>query len=120
MSHAEVYRDQLLDLKNGYPLFEPDPGSCVHIQVGDVGYIEPDTGHFHRLFNAFFDDSAPINSKHGVPEHFEPLPVELRGTYLRGSLPIGVHSSKKVSTVELNFDVQGYYFYEAGYNDLTK
>lgn len=107
MSLPEVYREELLHLKNGYPIFEPDPGNEVHVQVGDVGFIEHGTGHFHRLFNAFFDESAPINSENGVPEHFIPISGELRSTYLRGPLPIGAHSSKTVSTRHVDFDVQG-------------
>lgn len=104
----DVYCGELLNLMNGYPLFEPDPGDETHVQVGDVGYIDRSMGHFHRLFNAFFDESSPINAVHGVPEHFTPLPDDLRSTYLRAPLPIGVHSSKKVSTIHLDFDVQGY------------
>lgn len=105
-SEIDVYRDELLNLTYGYPIFEPDPGDEAYIRVGDVGYIS--RGHFYRLFNAFFDASSPINSKHGVPEHYTPLPPELQTTYQGGSLPIGAHSSKTVSSVHLNFDIQGY------------
>lgn len=104
-----VYRDELLKLLYGYPLFEPDPGDEAHVQIGDVGYINRSTGHFHRAFNAFFDESSAINSANGVPPAFEPIPEQLTSTYLRTDLPAGVHSSKKVSTLQVNIDAQGYF-----------
>lgn len=108
MSLSDVYRDQLLNLQNGYPLYEPDPGDEAYVRIGDIGYIDRSSGHFYRLFNAFFDGSSPINSNNGVPEHFDPLPDELKGVYQGGPLPIGAHSSRTVTSLHVNFDTQGY------------
>lgn len=104
----EVYRDRLAILGNGYALYEPDPGGESHVQVGDVGYIDPSMGRFQRLFNAFHDDEAPINKLHGVPENHEPLPDKMRTTFARAPLPRGSHRSKNVRELQAGLDIQGW------------
>lgn len=107
MPPPDVYRDQLLALGNGYALYEPDPSRELHVRVGDVGHVDPSTGHFHRLFNAFCDHGSPINTPHGVPEHFEPLSKKLRTVFNRTALSVGTYSSRDVSTLQGEVTMQG-------------
>lgn len=105
---SRLYHDQLLRLGNGYPLYEPDPGPEEPVQVGDVGYINSRTGHFHRAFNVLHEKSAPINQKRGVPDLFEPLPPNLRETLILGALPPGVHTSSLEYSHGVNLGVDRY------------
>lgn len=107
MPPPDVYRDQLLVLGNGYALYEPDPSRELHVRVGDVGHVDPSTGHFHRLFNAFSDHESPINTPHGVPEHFEPLSKKLSTVFNRTALSVGTYSSRDVSTLHGDVTMQG-------------
>lgn len=52
--HIQIYRDGLTRLGYGSPFYEPDLGRFEHVQIGDVGYIAPYTGHLHRVFNVFY------------------------------------------------------------------
>lgn len=74
-----VYRKCLTKLRYGCPLYEPDPGCHDHVQIGDVGYVDPSFGHFCPVFNAFFNAEAPINKEFGTPDGFIPLSENLRG-----------------------------------------
>lgn len=53
----ELYADQLLSLKIGYGLYEPDPGEGEdEVHVGDVGYVFH--GRFKRLHNVFTSEAG--------------------------------------------------------------
>lgn len=74
----EIYYEELLQQKRGWPLWFPGPSSNVPAQyrhngvnVGDVGIFRIDEP-FDFLFNIFLPADDPINAK-GVPEDFRPL-----------------------------------------------
>ncbi|KAF7975156.1 hypothetical protein HWV62_10331 [Athelia sp. TMB] len=89
---CEVYIQQLLPKKYGFPMYYPAPPSSFPlvlrkrgISIGDVGIIRPD-GSFQFVFNIFApcpratgpnniwqNEEPPINY-FGVPNGFEPLP----------------------------------------------
>jgi hypothetical protein len=77
----EIYSDQLLTKKRGYPLWVPGPGMQLPIEyrrqgisIGDVGIITS-TGEFDFLFNIFHPANHPIN-RGLVPPGFSPLSLE--------------------------------------------
>jgi hypothetical protein len=78
MAHYDVFRQQLAVKfpAYGHALWEPSPGELYPtVQVGDVGFIRE--GKFHRLFNALLPADHPSHQRFGVPEHHEPLQVNI-------------------------------------------
>jgi hypothetical protein len=78
MAHYDIFR-QGLAIKYpayGYALWEPSPGPLSPpVEVGDVGFIR--RGKFHRLFNALLPADDPTHQSFGVPEHHEPLQLNV-------------------------------------------
>lgn len=108
--HIRIYCDGLTRLGYGTPIYEPDPGRFEHVQIGDVGYVEPYTGHFHRVFNVFYDEKSPIN-RFGIPESFEPLSKEFQDCDNGADLPTGVYCVHiKVKKLH-GFDIEGYAYF---------
>jgi hypothetical protein len=73
MAHYDIFRQQLA-IKfpaYGHALWEPSPAG----EVGDVGFIRG--GKFHRLFNALLPSDHPSHRNFGVPEHHEPLQLNM-------------------------------------------
>lgn len=77
----EIYSDQLLTKKRGYPLWVPGPGMQLPIvyrrqgtSFGDVGIVTSN-GSFDFLFNIFNPANHPIN-RGLVPPGFLPLSLE--------------------------------------------
>jgi hypothetical protein len=56
----DVYIERFSELKRGAPLYQP-----CQVQVGDVGFIDPQDGFFQKLYNianpptTHFNDSPP-------------------------------------------------------------
>ena len=80
-SPSEVYVRQLLPKKNGLPLLVPEPYDNLPLEyretgvrIGDVG-THTDDGSFDFLFNICVPADDPVNSLHGVPDGFEPVPL---------------------------------------------
>ncbi|KAH8103697.1 hypothetical protein DFH11DRAFT_1734619 [Phellopilus nigrolimitatus] len=98
MAEYDIYARQMYSMKRGLGLLEPNP--AVHqfdrVRVGDVGYVE--FGSFYRLFNIFYDSDHEINSR-GVPDDFEPLPLNRQEVSTREPLMPGVRKSTGVRRV---------------------
>ncbi|KAH8117720.1 hypothetical protein DFH11DRAFT_854157 [Phellopilus nigrolimitatus] len=98
MADHEVYAQQMFSMRRGLGLLEPNP--AVHqfdrVRVGDVGYVE--FGSLYRLFNVFYDSDHEINS-YGVPDDFEPLPLNRQEVSTREPLMPGVRKSTGVRRV---------------------
>ena len=58
----DVYIKRFSELKKGGPLYEP-----CEVQVGDVGFIDPQDGFFQKLYNIA---KPPTNDNHGCPPPF--------------------------------------------------
>ena len=90
----DVYAEQLYTVKEGFPLYEPDPGSQYdRVRVGDVGFVQ--YGFFQRMFNIFVDENDPINQG-GVPENFSSVPAVYQATHERTPLGPGEICSTSV------------------------
>ncbi|KAF7334970.1 Pleiotropic drug resistance ABC transporter protein [Mycena venus] len=77
-SESEIFCNQLLRQKRGFPLYVPEPPQTLPteyqecgVQIGDVGTITPE-GSFDFFFNVFLPADHPINDN-DVPENFQPL-----------------------------------------------
>jgi len=80
-SDSDIFTEELLVKKHGYPLWRPDPRcwgdhvspECISsgVRIGDVGVVTQD-GSFDCIFNVYFPSKDPINSK-GIPDDFLPL-----------------------------------------------
>ncbi|KAJ7826201.1 hypothetical protein B0H14DRAFT_2368296, partial [Mycena olivaceomarginata] len=78
-SECEIYCNQLLRRKRGFPLYIPVPPENLPgeyrengVAIGDVGRVTPE-GLFDFLFNIYLPAHHPINDN-DVPEGFYPLP----------------------------------------------
>ncbi|KAH9989072.1 hypothetical protein BJV74DRAFT_838710 [Russula compacta] len=78
MAHYHIFRQELA-IKYpayGHALWEPSPGNLYPtVEIGDVGFIRQ--GKFHRLFNALLPGDHPSHQNFGVPEHYEPLQLNM-------------------------------------------
>ncbi|KAJ7019820.1 hypothetical protein C8F04DRAFT_325795 [Mycena alexandri] len=77
-SESEIYCNQLLRRKRGFPLYVPAPSQNLPsayrrkgVAIGDVGRVTPE-GIFDFFFNIYLPPDHPINDSH-VPETFLPL-----------------------------------------------
>ncbi|KAJ7211414.1 hypothetical protein GGX14DRAFT_450181, partial [Mycena pura] len=77
-SESEVYRNQLLRQKRGFPLYVPKPQRNLPaeyqrrgLSIGDVGRVTPE-GSFDFFFNIYLPADHPIHANY-VPEDFFPL-----------------------------------------------
>jgi hypothetical protein len=75
---SEIYCNQLLRRKRGFPLYVPEPRQNLPaeywehgVAIGDVGRITPE-GVFDFFFNIYLPADHPINDN-DVPEYFYPL-----------------------------------------------
>ncbi|KAJ6472586.1 hypothetical protein C8R45DRAFT_787153, partial [Mycena sanguinolenta] len=78
-SECEIYTNQLMRRKRGFPLYVPGPPENLPqeyqdngIQIGDVGTVTPE-GLFDVLFNIYLPADHPVNINN-VPSDFHPLP----------------------------------------------
>ncbi|KAJ6461300.1 hypothetical protein DFH09DRAFT_583678 [Mycena vulgaris] len=77
LAESEVYRNQLLYQKRGFPLYIPEPQRnpaeyrTKGVRIGDVGRVTPE-GAFDFLFNIYCSSEHPRNSNR-VPDNFAPL-----------------------------------------------
>jgi hypothetical protein len=78
-SESEIYCNQLLRRKRGFPLYVPGPQKYLPeeyqqtgVSIGDVGRITEE-GIFDFFFNIYHPAGHPINHN-DVPENFAPLP----------------------------------------------
>ncbi|KAJ7830200.1 hypothetical protein B0H13DRAFT_2114799 [Mycena leptocephala] len=78
-SESEIYCNQLLRRKRGFPLYVPEPRQNLPaeyrehgVAIGDVGRVTPE-GVFDFFFNIYLPAGHPINDN-DVPENFDPLP----------------------------------------------
>ncbi|KAF7369443.1 hypothetical protein MVEN_00273700 [Mycena venus] len=79
-SESEIYSNQLLRQKRGFPLYVPGPQQTLPeeyrkrgVAIGDVGRITPE-GSFDFFFNIYLPADHPIHNRN-VPEDFSPLPL---------------------------------------------
>jgi hypothetical protein len=100
MAHFDTFRQELA-LKYpayGHALWEPSPGELYPaVEIGDVGFIRE--GKFHRLFNALLPADHPSHQNFGVPEHHEPLQVNVRQHIDKGTLCSNNFRSGEVTVV---------------------
>ena len=102
MAHYNIFHQQLAVTfaAYGHALWEPRPGEFYPtVEVGDVGFIRE--GKFHRLFNTLLPANHPSHQRFGVPEHYEPLRVNISPHIDTGILsPNNFHSADvKVGSV---------------------
>ncbi|KAJ7929701.1 hypothetical protein B0H13DRAFT_1540946, partial [Mycena leptocephala] len=78
-SESEIYCNQLVRRKRGFPLYVPGPQpnrpaeyQKTGVSIGDVGRITEE-GIFDFFFNIYLPADHPINNNN-VPENFAPLP----------------------------------------------
>lgn len=101
---AEFYGNEMLELNNGYGLYEPGSGNSYdRVRPGDVGWTLD--GSFRRVFNICTNDPA-INNL-GVPENFAPIDEASRATYSRSALPPGEYATQYVRKVDVHVGVEG-------------
>ena len=87
---CNIYARELGKLKNGLPLWFPEPTKFGEVLIGDIGYIRE--GAFYRLYNVLRESSDPINQQFPAPSGFERLKVNERfehkqdGVFLAGPL----------------------------------
>ncbi|KAF8260315.1 hypothetical protein EI94DRAFT_914807 [Lactarius quietus] len=100
MAHYDIFRHHLV-MKfpaYGHALWEPNPGNLYPaVEVGDVGYIRE--GKFHRLFNALLPAEDKSHEDFGVPEHHEPLILNIKKHINIGKLSPNNFCSAKVTTM---------------------
>ncbi|KAJ7870368.1 hypothetical protein B0H13DRAFT_1522488, partial [Mycena leptocephala] len=102
---SEIYCNQLLRRKRGFPLYDPEPRQSLPaeyrssgVAIGDVGRVTPE-GTFDFFFNIFLPADHPININN-VPEDFCPLaPYASDRDLYHKVYPPGVHVS--TSSVEM-------------------
>ncbi|KZV68981.1 hypothetical protein PENSPDRAFT_501176 [Peniophora sp. CONT] len=78
------------------------------VEVGDVGYIQPELGFFNRLFNVHLEpgvDGQPTRDR--LPDDFVPLP---RNTIRRTTDNIPLFMSETVTTKQLKAEATGPFF----------
>ncbi|KAJ7894934.1 hypothetical protein B0H14DRAFT_3640753, partial [Mycena olivaceomarginata] len=78
LSQPQIYCNQLLSLRRGFPLYIPGPSQMLPaeyqtsgIQIGDVGTVTPE-GLFDCFFNIYLPADDPVNLDN-VPDDFCPL-----------------------------------------------
>ncbi|KAJ7472664.1 hypothetical protein FB451DRAFT_1036321 [Mycena latifolia] len=106
-SANELYR-HLSSQKHGIPQFTPEPNENLPIEyrqigvsIGDVGIWSE--GSFDVLFNACSPATYSINTVQGVPEDFEPFPLQTRDISRRSyHSPGSVIASAKVTKIALD------------------
>jgi hypothetical protein len=104
-SESEIYCNQLLRRKRGFPLYDPEPRQSLPeeyrssgVAIGDVGRVTPE-GTFDFFFNIFLPADHPININN-VPEDFHPLAPYASDRDLYNKVyPPGAHVS--TSSVEM-------------------
>ncbi|KAJ7697988.1 hypothetical protein B0H14DRAFT_2549274, partial [Mycena olivaceomarginata] len=77
-SQSQIYSNQLLRLRRGFPLYIPGPSEILPdeyrtsgVQIGDVGTVTPE-GLFECFFNIYLPVDNPTNLGN-VPDDFCPL-----------------------------------------------
>ncbi|KAJ7753186.1 hypothetical protein B0H16DRAFT_1544757 [Mycena metata] len=77
-SESQIYCNQLLPLRRGFPLYIPGPSEMLPaesqtsgVQIGDVGTVTPE-GLFRCFFNIYLPADHPVNLDN-VPDDFHPL-----------------------------------------------
>lgn len=90
---VDFYTKSLSKLGYGLPVYDPDPQQSYAVRIGDVGYIE-EFGRFIRLFNVFYPEDDPINSR-GVPSQYR-LDERFNFPLRLHPLAKGVHRLKHV------------------------
>ncbi|KAJ3489479.1 hypothetical protein NLI96_g2099 [Meripilus lineatus] len=86
MDPAVIYANRLYSRSNGRPLWVPESS----VEIGDVGFVDINTGKFSRIMNVMRSPNDPLNSR-GVPDGFVPLildeEAEITHSYLnRGAI----------------------------------
>ena len=70
-AYWDIYAEELLHYRYGYPLLVPEPDRSVsEVEIGDVGYLHE--GGFYQLFNSM-KAKGERQVHHGVPLGFEPF-----------------------------------------------
>jgi hypothetical protein len=97
-SESEIYCNQLVRRKRGFPLYVPGPQpnrpaeyQKTGVSIGDVGRITEE-GIFDFFFNIYLPADHPINNNN-VPENFAPLPHYSSEDVLDLPYPPGNHVS---------------------------
>ena len=92
-------------MRYGTPLWRPEP-SPSGVEVGDVGYISPQTGSWQKFFNILYPESHERN-KDGTPDNFQPLTSFAPTEVAPGQLKPQVYASKTIqkTTIEASLSV---------------
>ena len=117
--HVKVYQQCLSKLGHGTPLWTPEPlnvrdaeGRIIDVKevnIGDVGRIDPRTGHWDRFFNIFFPGGVGPN-RFGVPENFQPLSYERPSTVdMPRQLQGEIYASQSLQKIINRLDISASY-----------
>ena len=113
MSSSDIYRDLLLRMGHGLPLWKPKPDANLPeayikqgISIGDLGLLTDDGG-FDYLFNIHADVHDEVNES-CTPPSFCPLPLDRRkdisldedfhneGTFIAHNAQVSLNGTLKV------------------------
>lgn len=107
MDHACLYRNELIRLRHGNPVWEPDPDNLYdRIKIGDVGCFDND--RFMPLFSILPLDDSNRNRHLEFPQSdFEvlALPDNVRTTHHRNPLQAGVHGHESNLNISAAMEV---------------
>lgn len=108
-SESEIYSNQLLRRKRGFPMYVPGPRlntpaeyQTSGVAIGDVGRVNPE-GTFDFFFNIYLSSDHPINAN--TPEGFTPMSPYTPADLLRLVYDPGNFVSTS-SVQKLDFDSQ--------------
>ncbi|KAK7683391.1 hypothetical protein QCA50_013653 [Cerrena zonata] len=103
-SASKVYQEHLGQLGYGIALWTPKPlDGKPAVRIGDVGYIDPDHGSWHGLFNIL----DPRESQKDVPDNFSPLTTSsLSSKPIRypNQLQAQIYTSQEITQKDLPAD----------------
>ncbi|KAK7683398.1 hypothetical protein QCA50_013660 [Cerrena zonata] len=99
---ARVYQENLRELQLGRALWRPEP-SPYEVRIGDVGYINSDSGSWHLLFN-ILDRERHEELEDGAHKHFEAVEDEdlrIQSIYFRRQLQSPVYLNKSIRETKI-------------------
>ncbi|KAJ6561702.1 hypothetical protein B0H19DRAFT_943391, partial [Mycena capillaripes] len=107
-SASQLYHHGLTSQKHGIPQFTPEPSDNLPIEYQKVGVSIGDVGIWHDgsfdvLFNTCRPATQSINGIYGVPDGFEPFPLQSHHISKRAyHSPGSIIASARMSGIALN------------------
>ena len=112
MNHVRLYRNELIHLGYGNPVWEPNPGTLYDcVRIGDVGYFQND--QFMPLFNILPPDDSNRTRRLPFPQPYFPalyLPESYPNIQDRNPLEAGVYALESSLTFSASVGVNRWGF----------